>query len=416
MKSTRSEQGMRESSHLPITIADVRAAAERIAGRLPRTPAAVSETLSEIAGCRVYLKFEIFQFTASFKERGALSKLLTLTDAERRSGVLTVSAGNHAQAVAHHCRRLVIPATVVMPRFTPFSKVARTKACGADVVLAGETFAEAVTAAVRIGGERGLTLVHPFDDPAVMAGQGTLALEFLEDCPDLDVLVAPIGGGGLIAGCAVAAKAVKPDIEIVGVQAAAYPGMKALFEHVEVRAGRQTIADGIAVKTPGELTRRVVAACVDEILLVKEDEIEQAVCLLAEIEKVVVEGAGATTLAAVLAHAGRFAGKRVGLVLSGANIDSRTLAGCLLRGLVRDGRMIRLAIEMEDVPGSLARVASIIGEAGGNIIEVLHQRLSADLSLRYTTLEIQIETRDRLHSEAIVAALSSAGFSVTVRR
>lgn len=416
MTSARSRRGTEEPPHLPITIADVRAAAARIDGRLQRTPAALSETLSEIAGCRVYLKFEIFQFTASFKERGALSKLLTLTDAERRNGVLTVSAGNHAQAVAHHCRRLGIPAIVVMPRFTPFSKVARTKAAGADVVLAGETFAEAVTAAIEIGAERGLTFVHPFDDPAVMAGQGTLALEFLEDCPDLDVLVAPIGGGGLISGCAVAARAVKPDIEIVGVQSAAYPGMKALFEPVEAAPGRQTIADGIAVKTPGELTRRVVAACVDEILLVKEDAIEQAVCLLAEIEKVVVEGAGATTLAAVIAHPGRFADKRVGLVLSGANIDSRTLAGCLLRGLVRDGRMIRLAIEMEDVPGSLARVASIIGEAGGNIIEVLHQRLSADLSLRYTTLEIQLETRDRRHSEAIVAALSDAGFSVTVRR
>jgi len=407
---------MHEPPHLPISIADVREAAARIGVRLPRTPSAVSETLSEIAGCRVYLKFEIFQFTASFKERGALSKLLTLADAERRRGVLTVSAGNHAQAVAHHCRRLGIPVVVVMPRFTPFTKVARTKASGADVVLAGETFAEAVTAAAKLGAERGLTFVHPFDDPAVMAGQGTLALEFLEDCPEIDVLVVPVGGGGLISGCAVAAKAVKPEIEIVGVQAAAYPGMKALFEPVEAASGRQTIADGIAVKTPGELTRRVVAACVDEILLVKEDAIEQAVCLLAEIEKVVVEGAGATTLAAVIAYPDRFAGRRAGLVLSGANIDSRTLAGCLLRGLVRDGRMIRLAIEMEDVPGSLARVASIIGEAGGNIIEVLHQRLSADLSLRYTTLEIQLETRDRRHSEAIVAALADAGFTVTVRR
>lgn len=407
---------MQHPPHLPITLADVEAAAARIAGAVQRTPAAVSATLSEIAGCRVHLKFEIFQFTASFKERGALSKILTLSEAERRRGVLTVSAGNHAQAVAHHCRRLGIPSTIVMPRFTPFAKVARTKASGAEVILAGRSFAEAVAAAERVGAERGLPLVHPFDDPAVMAGQGTLALEFLDDYPDLDVLVAPIGGGGLIAGCSVAAKAVKPDIEVVGVQAAAYPGMKALFEAVAAGSGRQTIADGIAVKSPGELTRRVVAACVDEILLVQEDAIEQGVCLLAEIEKVVVEGAGATTLAAVMAHRERFAGKRVGLVLSGGNIDSRTLAGCLLRGLVRDGRMVRLAIEMEDVPGSLARVASIIGDAGGNIIEVLHQRLSADLSLRYTTLEIQLETRDRSHSESIVDALANAGFAVTVRR
>jgi threonine dehydratase len=282
--------------------------------------------------------------------------------------------------------------------------------------LTGESFAEAVEAAKRIGAERSLTLVHPFDDPQVMAGQGTVALELLEDFPELDALVVPVGGGGLISGCAVAAKAVKPDIDVVGVQAAAFPGMKALFEPVKAEGRRQTIADGIAVKTPGTLTRRVVAERVDDILLVNEDEIERAVCLLAEIEKVVVEGAGATPLAAVIAHAERFAGKRIGLVLSGGNIDSRMLAGCLLRGLVRDGRMVRLAIEMEDVPGTLARVAAVIGEAGGNIIEVLHQRLSADLSLHYTTLDIQIETRDRHHTDVIVTALADAGFSVTIRR
>lgn len=407
---------MQEPSHLPVTIADVRAAAARLEGAVQRTPAALSETLSELAGCRVHLKFEIFQFTASFKERGALNKILMLSDAERRRGVLTVSAGNHAQAVAHHCRRLGIPATVVMPRHTAFSKVARTEASGAEVILAGESFTEAVEVAKGIGSERKLTLVHPFDDPEVMAGQGTIALELLEDFPDLDALIVPVGGGGLISGCAVAAKAVKPEIHVVGVQAAAFPGMKALFEPVKVEARRQTIADGIAVKTPGELTRRVVAECVDDILVVKEDAIERAVCLLAEIEKVVVEGAGATPLAAVVGNAKRFAGKRVGLVLSGGNIDSRMLAGCLLRGLVRDGRMVRLAIEMEDVPGTLARVAAVIGEAGGNIIEVLHQRLSADLSLHYTTLEIQIETRDRHHTDAIVAALVDAGLSVTIRR
>lgn len=279
-----------------------------------------------------------------------------------------------------------------------------------------EGFAEALDFAEALRAERGFAFVHPFDDEAVMPGQGTLALEFLEDFPSLDALVVPIGGGGLIAGCAVAAKAVKPDIALYGVQAAAYPGMKTVLEGAELPPHRQTIADGIAVKTPGRLTRRVVAERVDEILLVGEDAIEQAVCALAEIEKVVVEGAGAAPLAAVAAHRERFAGKDVGLVLSGANIDSRALAGCLLRGLVRDGRMVRLAIEMEDVPGSLARVTAVIGKAGGNIIEVLHQRLSADLSLRYTTLEIQIETRDRHHSEAIVTALEESGFTVTIRR
>src|SRR5690606_37375901 len=245
---------------------------------------------SGLAGCRVYLKFEIFQFTASVKERGALNKILSLPDAERRRGVLTVSAGNHAQAVAHHCRRLDIPATVVMPRHTAFSKVARTEASGAEVILTGESFAEAVEAAKRIGAERNLTLVHPFDDPEVMAGQGTLALELLEDFPDLDALVVPVGGGGLISGCAVAAKALRPDIDVVGVQAAAFPGMKALFEPVKAASRSQTIADGIAVKAPGMLTRRVVAEHVDEIFVVDEDAIERAVCLLAEIEKVVVEG------------------------------------------------------------------------------------------------------------------------------
>jgi len=401
---------------LPIDVADVRAAAARIAGAVRRTPADVSETLSALTGCRVHLKFEIFQFTASFKERGALNKILTLTEAERRAGVLAVSAGNHAQAVAYHCRRLGIAATVVMPKSTPFSKIARTVELGAEIHLEGDGFAEAAAVAARLRAERGLALIHPFDDPAVMAGQGTLALEFLEVFPDLDALVVPVGGGGLIAGVAVAAKAVKPDIEVIGVQAAAFPGMKAALAGTEPPPPRQTIADGIAVKAPGRLTREVVAACVDDIVLVGEDAIEQAVCSLVEIEKVVVEGAGAAPLAALRAAPQRFAGRRVGLVLSGANIDSRALAGCLLRGLVRDGRMVRLAIDMEDAPGSLARVAAIIGDAGGNIIEVLHQRLSADLSLRYTTLEIQIETRDREHTRAIMAALQAGGFAVTERR
>jgi threonine dehydratase len=406
---------MNKPPALPISAADVRAAAKRIEGAVRRTPADISQTLSAISGCQIHLKFEIFQFTASFKERGALNKILMLNEEERRRGVITVSAGNHAQAVAYHCRPLGIPATVVMPRHTPFSKIARTEQLGAHVILQGDDFADAVAAAARLQADNGLTVVHPFDDPAVMAGQGTLAAEFLEDFPDLDTLVVPVGGGGLIAGCAVAAKAMKPDIRVIGVQAASCAGMKAVLAGTEAVARRQTIADGIAVKTPGRLTRTVVAQLVDEILLVNEEAIERAICSLAEIEKVVVEGAGAVPLAAVAAHDELFAGKRVGLVLSGANIDSRALAGCLLRGLVRDGRIVRLSIELEDVPGSLARVTSIIGEAGGNIIEVLHQRLSADLSLRYTGLDVQLETRDRHHTEAIVDRLTEAGFTVTVR-
>lgn len=406
---------MNEAPSLPLTIADVRAAAERIAGAVKRTPADVSPTLSEISGCEIYLKFETFQLTASFKERGALNKLLMLSDEERRRGVITVSAGNHAQAVAHHCRRLGIPATVVMPCHTPFSKVARTEQRGAAVILEGEDFTEACAAAGALQAERGLTFVPPFDDAAVMAGQGTLALEFLADFPDLDVLVVPVGGGGLIAGCAVAAKSIAPRIQIVGVESAAFPGMKAALSGEPLVSHGQTIADGIAVKTPGRLTRAVVARLVDDILLVEEEAIERAICSLTEVEKVVVEGAGAVPLAAVLTHDGRFAGKRVGLVLSGANIDSRALTGCLMRGLVRDGRFARISIQMEDVPGNLAGAAAIIGKAGGNIIEVLQQRLTADVSLRYACLDIQIEARDRHHTDAILAALRGAGFTVTVR-
>ena len=406
---------MNRSATSLLTLADVQAAAARTKGAVRRTPADASHTLSAILGCEIRLKFEIFQFTASFKERGALNKLLTLTDEERSRGVITVSAGNHAQAVAYHCSRLGIPAIVVMPRHTPFSKVSRAQELGADVVLEGQGFAEAVIAAEKLRAAKGATLVHPFDDPLVIAGQGTLALEFLEDFPDLDALVVPVGGGGLIAGCAVAAKTVKPHIKVIGVQTASFPGMKHALRKGDAGSHRQTIADGIAVKSPGRITQAVAAELVDDILLVNEDAIERAICALVEIEKVVVEGAGAVPLAAVAAHPKVFAGKRVGLVLSGANIDSRALAGCLLRGLVRDGRIIRLSIEMEDVPGNLARVASVIGDAGGNIIEVLHQRLSADLSLRYAGLDIQLETRDRHHTDKIVTALKQAGFAVTVR-
>lgn len=396
-------------------MADIEAAADRIASGIRRTPATHSPRLSEVAGCELYLKFEIFQFTASFKERGALNKLLQLTGEEKKKGVITVSAGNHAQALAHHSKRLGIPATVVMPRTTAFTKVTRTEALGAKVILGGETFSEAAELADRIQREQALTFVHPFEDPAIMAGQGTAALEFLADFQDLDVLVVPVGGGGLISGCATAAKALRPQIEVVGIQSACYPAMIAALEGRTIHPTMQTVADGIAVKEPGALAIRVVRALVDEMMAVEEGEIERAVCLLTEIENVVAEGAGAAALAAVLARPERFRGKKVGLVLSGANIDSRVLAGCLMRGLLRDGRMVRLYVKMEDVAGSLAKVATVIGQYGGNILEVLHHRMSVDITARYTGIEILVETKGCEHTTQITDALENAGFQVSFK-
>ena len=403
------------SADLPISFADIEAAARRIAGGVRRTPADYSARLSEVAGCEVFLKLEILQFTGSFKERGALNKLSQLTDEEKERGVITVSAGNHAQAVAYHAGRLGIPATVVMPRTTPFTKVTRAKALGARVVQGGETFSEAAELAERVRQEEGQVLVHPFEDRAIMAGQGTMAIEFLSDFPDLETLVVPIGGGGLISGCAVAARTIKPQIEVVGVEAECYPSMVNALKGEPMTPTMQTVADGIAVKEPGKLAIQVVRALVDDILLVDEGEIERAVCLLTELEHVVAEGAGAAALAAVFAEPERFRGKKVGVILSGANIDSRVLAGCLMRGLIRDGRMVRLYVKMEDVPGSLARVATVIGQQGGNILEVLHHRMSVDITARYTGIEILVETRDTTHTAEITGALEAAGFKVTLK-
>jgi threonine dehydratase len=400
---------------LPIGLADIEAAAARIAAGIRRTPASHSPRLSAVAGCALYFKFEIFQFTASFKERGALNKLLLLTDAEKTKGVITVSAGNHAQAVAHHASRLGVPATVVMPRTTAFTKVTRTEALGARVILGGESFSEAAELAERVQKEQDLTFVHPFEDKAIIAGQGTAALEFLTDFDDLDVLVVPVGGGGLNSGCATAAKALCPGIEVVGVQSACYPAMIAALEGRSISPTRQTVADGIAVKAPGRLALRVVRALVDEMMVVEDGDIERAVCLLTEIENVVAEGAGAAALAAVLASPDRFRGKKVGVVLSGANIDSRVLAGCLMRGLLRDGRMVRLYVKMEDVAGSLAKVATVIGRHGGNILEVLHHRMTTDITARYTGIEILVETKGREHTGQITGALEDAGFQLSVR-
>jgi len=398
---------------LAISLEDVRAAARTIQDAIVRTPSDQSYTLSAMTGADIRLKFEIFQFTASFKERGALNRLSALSAEERARGVIAMSAGNHAQGVAYHATRLGIPATIVMPRGTPFTKVKRTEELGAEVVLIGDSLDEARAEAERIRQERQLVFIHPYDDPLIMAGQGTVALEFLDQEPDIDTLVIPIGGGGLIAGCAVAAKALRPDIRILGVQSEAFPGMKAALAGQEIKPVRQTVAEGIAVKQPGKLTRDVVRRLVDDILIVSEDRIEEAIDLFMEIEKVVVEGAGAAGLAAVRQFPDLFEGRKVGLVACGGNIDPRTLVACVMRGLVRDGRMCRLRVATLDQPGALARVTTAVAEAGGNIIEVYHQRQFAATPVKYTEIELVIETKDRRHSERVIRALQDQGLEVS---
>jgi threonine dehydratase len=393
-----------------VTIAEVRAAAGRIAGAVQRTPTRHSQTLSEIAGCEIYLKFENLQFTASFKERGALNKLLSLDDAQRKRGVAAMSAGNHAQGVAYHAGRLGIPATIVMPEFTPFTKVKHTKDFGARVVLEGATLSESFARAQRIAEAEGLTFVHPYDDPIVIAGAGTTAVEMLADAPDLDTLVVPIGGGGLISGIAIAAKALKPGIEIYGVQTRSYPSMYDVVKGADLPCVGQSMAEGIAVKEPGQLTRRIVAALVKDIFLVRESEIEHAIAELLEIEKTVVEGAGAAGFAAVAGNRETFAGRKVGVVLSGGNIDMRLLSNVILRELAREGSLFSVVIEIEDRPGVLARIASLVGEAGGNILEVSHNRMLIDTSAKSASLGVVIEARDTAHAGEIRAQLEAAGF------
>jgi threonine dehydratase len=399
---------------LPVTVADVRAAAEAIRGGVARTPSAASTTLSAITGAEVVVKFESFQFTASFKERGARNRLLALDDEQRRAGVVAVSAGNHALAVAHHAQLLGIDATIVMPKATPFVKVAGTRQLGATVELAGADLDEAGDRADALVATEGRTLVHPYDDALVIAGQGTVALEMLSDHPDIEVLVLPVGGGGLIAGCAVAAEAIAPATEIIGVQTAMFPSMlEALGGTPPHIAHGRTIAEGIGVKSPGLLTRRCIESLVDELVTVSEDDIERAVNLYLDIEKVVSEGAGAVGLAALLAHPDRFRGRRVGLVITGANIDPRVLASIVMRGLVRDGRLSRLAVEVDDRPGMLAEIATIVGAAGGNVVEVAHRRLSSDLSVRSARVDLLVETESRAHERALIDQLRAAGHAVT---
>ncbi len=398
---------------LPVSLADVRAAAARIAGAVVHTPCLRSETLSRIAKADIWVKFENLQFTASFKERGALNTLLQLGDEERRRGVIAMSAGNHAQGVAYHAGRLGIPATIVMPSFTPNTKVKHTRDHGARVVLKGDTLSEAAAEAHRLADAERLVFVHPYDDPRIIAGQGTIALEMLADAPEIDTLVVPVGGGGMLAGCAVAARGLKPDVKMIGVESAGYSAMRQLLAGQPVTVGGDTIAEGIAVRDIGQTPLAIARALVDRVLAVDEVAIERAIALFLEVEKTVAEGAGAAGLAALLGHPEVFAGRKVGLILCGGNIDTRLLASVLLRGLVRDGRIVRLRLMIGDAPGQLARVAGLIGGAGGNIVEVLHQRLFGVVA-KATELDVTVETRDRAHLAELLTALQSDGFKVRV--
>ena len=395
---------------MTITIEDIRAAAKVIRGQVVDTPCLHSRTLSDITGAQVYLKFENHQFTASFKERGALNKLLSLTPEQAKKGVIAVSAGNHAQGVAYHACRLGIPAVIVMPRFTPFVKVEHTRKHGAEVILEGDDFDQAKAHMTRIAAERGLTLVHPYDDEKIIAGQGTVGLEMLAAHPDLDTLVIAVGGGGLIAGISIAAKAAKASIDVLGVEVMRFPAMLHAMQGTTPTFGLSTIAEGIAVKEPGRLTREIVARNVSEILLVDEGDIEQAIVLLLEIEKTVVEGAGAASLAALLKYPERFRGKRVGLVLCGGNIDPLMLAEIVERGMVRAGRLARVKVELRDLPGSLARVTACVAEQNANIEEVHHQRAFSHLAVQNAEVDLVLKTRNHAHVAEIVAALTRAGF------
>ncbi len=400
----------RSTSTFAVTAADVEAAAARIAGAVERTPTARSRTLSDITGAEVWVKFENFQFTASFKERGALNKLLSLTPEERARGVIAMSAGNHAQALAYHATRLGIPSTIVMPVWTPQVKVHRTAMLGARVVLEGQDLAESASVARHLEAERRMVFVSPYDDPAIIAGAGTTAIELLEDAPEVEMLAIPVGGGGLIAGMAVAAHARRPDVEIIGVEADRFPSMANAVRGEHHHVGGPTVAEGIAVPFAGTLTTPIVTSLVADVVTVGEDSLEEAIDLFLDIEKVVAEGAGAAGLAALLEHPARFRGRKVGIVLTGGNIDPRVLATILLRGLVRSGRLARLRVEISDVPGALGKVSSIVGTAGGNIVEVAHQRLFADVSIKSAILELAVETRDRVHATELTTALAEGGF------
>ena len=396
----------------PPTIDDIRAAAKRIDGAVIRSPMLISRTLSEIIGAEIWLKFENLQFTAAYKERGALNKLLQLSEEERARGVIAASAGNHAQAVAYHAKRLGIPATIVMPSATPTVKVTQTAGHGAKVVLCGGMFDDAYARARELALENGFVLVHPFDDPQIIAGAGTLGIELLEDAPELDTIVVPIGGGGLMSGVSIAARSIKPDIELIGVEAELYPSMKCAIQDCHLPLGGDTLAEGIAVKQPGELTSRILRDYANDVMLVPERDLERAVAMLVGIEKTVVEGAGAAGLAAILSDPARFAGKKVATILCGGNIDTHLLANVLVRDLVRQGRVARLRVAAHDQPGALAAITAKVYEAGVNVIDIRHSRIFTRLPAKATRIEVECEARDAASIDDVVARLEAAGFNV----
>ena len=396
----------------PPTIDDIRAAAKRIEGAVVRTPMLVSRTLSEVIGAEVWLKFENLQFTAAYKERGALNKLLQLSEEERARGVIAASAGNHAQAVAYHARRLGIPATIVMPESTPTVKVTQTAGHGATVVLFGKIVDDAFAKARELALENGYVFVHAFDDPQIIAGAGTVGLEMLEEAPGLDTIIVPIGGGGLMSGVSIAARSVKPDIELIGVEAELYPSMKCAIQNCQMPLGGDTLAEGIAVKQPGELTSRILREYANDVALVSERDLERAVAMLVGIEKTVVEGAGAAGLAAMLAEPERYKGKKIATLLCGGNIDTHLLANVLVRDLVRQGRIARLHVAAHDQPGALAAITAKVYEAGVNVIEVNHSRIFTQLPAKDTMIEVECEARDPQAIDDVVARLEAAGFRV----
>ena len=397
-----------------MSLADIEAAAARLRGQVLDTPCVESRTLGQILGCRVFLKFENLQFTASFKERGALNRLAQLVESgQPLKGVIAASAGNHAQGVAHHAQRLGLRAVIVMPVLTPTVKVERTRGFGAEVVLHGETFDAAREHALQLAAEQGLSFVHPFDDPAVIAGQGTIGLEMLAEQPDLDTLVVAVGGGGLISGIATAARALKPGLEIVGVQTARFPAMVNAVKGTAHPQGTSTIAEGIAVGKPGQITREIIGSLVDDLVLVDEGDIEQAIVMLLEIEKTLVEGAGAAGLAALVKDPKRFAGRHVGLVLCGGNIDPLLLQAIIGRGLVRAGRLARIRVAARDTPGVLAKITAVVAQAGANIEEVHHQRAFSMLSAQNVEVELVLQTRNRAHVASVIDAMKAAGFDAS---
>jgi threonine dehydratase len=405
---------MADQDMLPVTLDDVRAAHDRIRESIVRTPTLRSQTLSQLTGANVWLKFENLQFTAAYKERGALNRLLQLGDAALKAGVIAASAGNHAQGLAYHGKRLGVPVTIVMPKPTPIVKVMQTQSHDARVVLFGETYDQAYAHARELEKRENLTFVHPFDEPEIIAGQGTLAIEMLDDAPDIDCFVVPIGGGGLISGISTVARALKPEAQIIGVQAELFPSMYNVFKGTQLDCGGDTLAEGIAVKYPGDLTRRFVAAQVDDIQLVGERHLEQAVSLLLQIEKTVVEGAGAAGLAALLANPDRFRGRNVGIVLCGGNIDTRLLANVLLRDLARSGRLARVRLRLQDRPGALFGVFGIFAKLDANVLEIYHQRVFTNLPAKGLITDIECELRDSAHLEALLTALAEGGYDASL--